>query len=42
MSFCPFMSNPKNALDNDSLYPCVQTCELYTGEECSFKLLAFF
>lgn len=41
MAFCPFMSNP-DGLNNsiEKLYPCINTCALYTGSECSFKLLA--
>lgn len=41
MSFCPFMSKPDGINSTmDKLYPCIKTCELYTGSECSFRLLA--
>lgn len=40
MSFCPFMSNPKDITDTNSLFPCINSCELYTGKECSFKTIA--
>ena len=40
MSFCPFMSNPKDVTDTNGLFPCINNCELHTGIECSFKTLA--
>jgi len=40
MGICPFMSNPKNSMDMDALYPCINSCALYTGSECSLKLMA--
>lgn len=41
MSFCPFMSKPDNAnIDFNKMVPCIQSCELYTGKQCSLKLLA--
>lgn len=41
MSFCPFMSKPGNInASTDKLYPCINTCELHTGKQCSLKLLA--
>lgn len=41
MAFCPFMSKPDGINSNmDKLYPCINSCELYTGKECSLKLLA--
>ena len=41
MSFCPLMSKP-NGINSDMslMYPCITTCELYTGKQCSLKLLA--
>lgn len=41
MSFCPFMSKPDGINSNmDKMYPCISSCELYTGKQCSLKLLA--
>ncbi|MEG1705054.1 MAG: hypothetical protein RR290_00575 [Clostridia bacterium] len=41
MSICPFMSKPDNIHSNiNTLCPCINSCELYTGNECSFKLIA--
>lgn len=41
MSYYPFMSKPDNAnIDFDKMIPFINSCELYTGKQCSLKLLA--
>ncbi len=40
MAICPLMSNPKDLSDTNSLYPCINACELLTKHGCSLKLLA--
>ena len=38
---CPFLSNPDGISSNpDKLYPCIGSCALLVGKECSIKLLA--
>lgn len=41
MSFCPFLSQ-SSTIDSgfEKLYPCIQSCELYTNKGCSLKVLA--
>lgn len=39
--FCPFMSKPDGINSNvDKLYPCIGSCALLIGKECSIKVLA--
>lgn len=38
---CPFMSNPDSINSNaDKLYPCIGSCALLIGKQCSIKVLA--
>lgn len=38
---CPFMSKPDSINSSaDKLYPCIGSCALLIGKECSIKILA--
>lgn len=38
---CPLMSRPEGINSNvDKLFPCIGSCALLIGKECSIKILA--